>query len=95
MLQKNSACQRSDLGNSLQAALTTSAGEMRCAAAVLHPEWVVVAAHCVNFDMEDMIVRSGARSSGGAMRNCTISRVVMHPGFNQVSHGKMLYSAQS
>ena len=52
----------------------------------------MVAAHCVEFGIEDVVVQSGARSGGGALRNSSIRRTVMH----RISdYGQMFYSAQS
>lgn len=68
---------------------------MRCAGAVLNPEWVVVAAHCVESGMEDMVVQAGARSTGGALRESSISEIFFHTRSNYVSHGQASYSAQN
>lgn len=65
---------------------------MECAGAVLHPEWVVVAAHCVDRGFSDLVVKSGARIDGGALRINHISKAILHPNYEDYLLGEKLYS---
>ncbi|MEV5203305.1 serine protease [Streptomyces sp. NPDC053720] len=66
------------------ATLPQGAGEVhaQCGASLITSRWLVTAAHCVNPEALDGIVRIGSadRESGGTVRN--IKRTVTHPAYD-------------
>ena len=72
--------------------MVTRKGRLECAGAVIHRQWVVVAAHCVKDGISGFTVKAGGHFLGGALRKSSISRVVLHPLFRLDSFGEKLYS---
>ncbi|PNJ41773.1 KLK6 isoform 5 [Pongo abelii] len=68
-----------------QAALYTS-GHLLCGGVLIHPLWVLTAAHCKKPNLQVFLGKHNLRQRESSQEQSSVVRAVIHPGYDAASH---------